>query len=95
MASEPTYWNGEPTPARKVWLTVPDSDKFPLYWARTEGLIGHRIEAVEVSYFDEPMYLDDRTGSAWAKVTEGHGSPRWGHRSIAEITPADVGPRHD
>jgi hypothetical protein len=33
-ASEPTYWNGERTSARKVSVSVADDPRFPEYWAR-------------------------------------------------------------
>lgn len=54
--TEPTFWNGEPTPARKVWAVVADSEA-PLYWAR--DLVGTRREAVEVVYGDATFYIDD------------------------------------
>ena len=82
--SEQTLWNGEPTECRRVSVVVADDQTFPQYWARTEGIVGQRIPAVEVLYFDEPFYLDDRNGSGWLKVTTGHGSPAYGHR---EVTP--------
>jgi hypothetical protein len=80
VATEATYWNGEPCPARKVRVIVADSGFFPAYWARE--FVGQEREAVEVSYFDKPFYLDNEDGSGWRKVTEGHGSPAWGHRDL-------------
>ena len=38
---------------------------------------------MEVDYFKEgPFYLDDEDGRGWRKVTEGRGSPGYGHRSL-------------
>lgn len=76
-----TYWNGEPTPCAQGTAVVTDTGAFPLYWARVEGLVGQRIAVVRVDYFAQPMYLDDRDGAGWRKVTEG-GSPRVGHRNV-------------
>ena len=80
-----TFWNGEPTPARRVRVVVaaPPED-MPGHWLHSSGLIGKTINAVEVTYpaWDGPQYLYDEDGSGWFKVTEGHGSPRWGHRNI-------------
>jgi len=55
-----------------------------------EDLQGQRIEAVEVvldgvNYGGGIAYLDNRDGSGWYKVTEGHGSPRLGHRDVPLI----------
>lgn len=79
-----TYWNGEELdpPARQATAVIADSGRFPSYWARSADLVGVRVSVVEVLYFDEPMYLFDGDGSGWAKVTEGSGSPRWGHRDV-------------
>lgn len=82
-----TWWNGELAPCRKVLALIADDPSFPHYWAREEGLVGQEIPAVEVSYAGHVFYLDDRTGSAWRKVTIGKGSPQYGH---ASITPAAV-----
>lgn len=65
---------------------VADSPEFPQYWAR--GLVGQRIAVVEVelggvNYGGGVFYLDDRDGSGWAKVTEGHGSPRYSHANLS------------
>lgn len=80
-----TFWNGEPTPARRVRVVVgaPPAD-MPGHWLHESGLIGKTIRAVEVTYrgWDRPQYLYDEDGSGWAKVTEGHGSPRYGHRNL-------------
>lgn len=46
--SEETFWNGLPCPCRKVTVIVADSGQFPLYWAKGEGILGQRIDAVEV-----------------------------------------------
>lgn len=101
MSAEPTFWNGEPTPARKVSVIVADLGAFPAYWAKE--YVGQRRDAVEVSYSTGTFYLDDeghdgwKPGGGWAKVTIGGGSPRWGHRdlqvepgSVEERQPADA-----
>ena len=90
------YWNGLPTRGRKVVGTVPewnpDTDPPQAWW---RDLVGQEIEAVEVvldgvNYGGGTDYLDDRDGSGWYKVTEGRGSPRWGHRGLPLV---DVRPR--
>lgn len=80
----PTYWNGEvlDPPALKIWGTVVDAPEFPDLWYRGEGLVGKRIKAVAVFYNGEEFHLYDEDGSGWHKVTEGHGSPRVGHRNV-------------
>lgn len=82
------YWNGLPTNVDRGTAVVADSPEFPRYWARTEGIIGQRIAVVRVdlngvNYGGGVAYLDDRDGSGWRKVTEGYGSPRFGHRDVA------------
>jgi hypothetical protein len=86
-----TYWNGLPTPARRGTAVVADAPEFPRYWAKTEGIIGQRIPVVlvvldGVNYGGGIEFLDNRDGSGWAKVTEGHGGPRWpsAHVSIED-----------
>ena len=86
-----TFWNGLPTPARRGTAIVAHSPEFPQYWAGVEGIIGQRIPVVEVvldgvNYGGGIDYLDDRDGSGWRKVTEGHGGPAYGHRGV-EIEP--------
>src|SRR5690606_32293095 len=65
-----TFWNGEPVEAIRGTVVVADTDVYPKYWAR--DLVGQRIPVVRVL----DWYLDDRDGTAWAKVTDGRGSPR-------------------
>ena len=81
-AAATTYWNFEPTPARRVWITVADGGGFPLAWWREQGIIGSTRAAVEVEYAGEIFYLDDTGGQGWDKVTVGRGSPRRGHRGL-------------
>ena len=82
----PTFWNGEPTPCERGTAVVADTPEFPQYWARSEpGLIGSRIKVVKVTYYGDVSYMDDRDGSGWRKVTEGHGGPRYGHRNISIV----------
>lgn len=80
-----TYWNGEPTPARRVRVVVgaPPED-MPHHWLHGSGLVGETVDAVEVTYpaWDGPMYLYDGDGLGWRKVTVGHGSPAYGHKNI-------------
>lgn len=77
--NQQTFWNGEPTPARKVRVIVGPSPK-PTWWCAE--LAGQERAAVEVSYFGDRFYLDDEDGSGWAKVTQGRGSPQYGHSSL-------------
>lgn len=86
MTITETFWNGLPTPAERGTAVVADAPAFPLYWARE--LVGQRIAVVRVdlngvNYGGGIDYLDDRDGSGWRKVTEGHGGPRYGHRNVA------------
>lgn len=92
--TEATFWNGEPTPARRVTIVCADAPEFPAYWARAAEIVGSRRDAVEVSYNGETFYLDDeadpenpesRPGSGWGKVTLGRGSPRYGHRELRPV----------
>ena len=78
---ETTYWNGEPTPARKVTLKVAADTRYPHYWAN--HLVGTMRKAVEVTYNGQVFYLDDDHGQGWNKVLAG-GGPEWGH---AELRP--------
>jgi hypothetical protein len=76
--SETTFWNGEPTPAVCGTGIVLPSPEHPLFWGA--NLVGTRIPVVQVDYYGDRFWLDNRDGSGWAKVTTGHGSPRYGHR---------------
>jgi hypothetical protein len=85
--TEGTFWNGLPTEATRGTAVVADAPQFPLYWAKREGIIGQRIPVVRVvldgvNYGGGVDYLDDRDGSGWRKVTEGHGGPRWPHSGV-------------
>lgn len=83
--SDKTFWNFEPTPARKVRVIVGPCLR-PTYWHN--GLEGTEREAVEVNYHGEIFYLDNEggpswpAGEGWDKVTKGRGSPDWGHSEI-------------
>lgn len=82
-----TYWNGLPAPAERGTAVVADRGDFPQYWARHEKIVGQRIDVVRVfldgvNYGGGVEYLDNRDGSGWLKVTEGHGSPTYGHRNV-------------
>lgn len=81
-----TFWNGLRTEAVRGTAVVADAPEFPMYWAR--DLVGQRGPVVRVvldgvNYGGGLAHLDDRDGSGWAKVTEGHGGPRWPHRDVA------------
>lgn len=89
-----TFWNGEPTPARKVRVVIADAPEFPAYWAR--ALAGRERDAVEVTYNGQVFYLDDQAhgpnttdGAAWRKVTIGRGASYYGHREL-EVEPGSV-----
>lgn len=87
---EQAYWNGLPTFAMPGTAIVADAPEFPQHWARTEGIMGERIPVVVVeldgvNYGGGTTYLDNRDGSGWRKVTEGHGSPAYGHRDVAIV----------
>lgn len=89
MATERGYWNGLPTVVERGTAVVADTRQFPLYWARTEGIIGQRIAVVRVvldgvNYGGGTAYLDDREGQGWAKVS-GDGSPRSGHSDVVIV----------
>lgn len=86
-AIEPAYWNGLKTFARRGSAVVADAGVFPEYWARKEGLIGKRIAVVlvvlnGVNVGGGTVYLDDRDGSGWRKVTVGHGGPTHRHAEV-------------
>lgn len=79
------YWNGLPTHAVRGTGVVLDCPEFPQFWGR--DLVGQRIPVVRivldgVNYGGGIAYLDDRDGSGWRKVTEGYGSPAYGHRDL-------------
>ncbi|HET7321862.1 MAG TPA: hypothetical protein VFI96_05145 [Longimicrobiaceae bacterium] len=77
--AERTYWNGEPTPCRRVRVVVGPSPRASWWCAGLEGTVR---EAVEVRYGREVFYLDNENGSGWEKVTAGLGSPHVGHSSL-------------
>lgn len=76
------YWNGEPCLGKRVLVEVPrhTEDDAPLAWWRDHS--GQVRKAVEVHYYDQRHLLDDEDGSGWRKVTEGHGSPNYSHKSL-------------
>ena len=81
------YWNGLPTEAECGTAIVADAPEFPRYWAKIDGLIGERIPVVRVvldgvNFGGGTEYLDNRDGGGWLKVTEGHGSPAYGHATV-------------
>lgn len=74
-----TYWNGEPCEARKVRVIIGPSER-PTWWCA--NLAGAEREAVRVEYGGRTFYLDNQHGDGWRKVTEGMGSPSYGHYSL-------------
>lgn len=78
-AQEKTFWNYEPTPARKVRVIVGKSARQTWWCADLEGT---ERAAVEVNYHGEKFYLDNEDGGGWRKVTHGRGGPDWGHSSL-------------
>lgn len=90
-----TYWNGELTPCRKVFVRMAASTTFPKFWGA--HLLGKEVPAVEVRYGSETFYLYDgeyegryTEGHGWRKVTLGHGGPEWGHCSVPVDDPSSV-----
>ena len=78
-AESKTFWNGEPCQARRVRVLVGESERSSWWCAR---LVGTTREAVEVTYGGQAFYLDNEDGSGWRKVTNGKGSPQYGHKSL-------------
>jgi hypothetical protein len=78
-AAAATYWNGEPCDAERLTVTVGVAPS-PTWWCA--DLAGQKRAAVRVRYGSDTFYLDDADGSGWRKVTQGHGSPSWPHRSL-------------
>lgn len=76
-----TFWNGQECAAEQCEVIVGKALR-PTWWCA--GLKGTRRKAVEVRYGGETFYLDDEDESGWYKVTEGHGSPRFSHRSLPD-----------
>jgi hypothetical protein len=77
--SEQTFWNYEPTPARRVRVIVGTSPRKTWWCADLEG---EEREAIEVTYHGDKFYFDNADGRGWSKVTHGRGGPEWGHRSL-------------
>lgn len=83
-----TYWNGLPTTATRGTAIVADAPEFPEYWARP--IIGIRVPVVcvdldGVNAGGGIIYIDNREGVGWFKVTKGQGSPAYGHGDIAIV----------
>ena len=84
----PTFWNGIPVASVRGTAVVADSPEFPLYWAKTEGIIGQRIPVVMVNldganFGGGITYLDNRDEEGWRKIAYGGGSPRYRHKGVA------------
>lgn len=81
-----TRWNGIEIEAIRGTAVVAEAE-FPNYWARSEGIVGERIPVVYASlngasFRGGEIYLDNRDGSGWEKVTTGNGMPHHGHREV-------------
>lgn len=74
-----TYWNGLSTPCVRGTLTVGEAPVPTFWWAK---LTGQKVRVVRVDWMNGTFYLYDEDGSGWFKVTDGHGSPAWGHKNI-------------
>lgn len=91
MVKEKTYWNGEPTPCRRVRVLVGKA-MLPTWWCA--ALEGTERDAVEVSYGGRTFYLDNEeapdhyhhAGVGWWKVTAGYGGPDLYHAELPEGT---------
>lgn len=79
MANEETFWNGEPTPCRRVIVRVGPCEK-PSLWHN--GLEGTERRAVEVHYGGDVFLIDD---------DEGEGQPVYDERQRQLL--ASVGER--
>jgi hypothetical protein len=91
-----TYWNFQETPCLRGTAVVADAPEFPKYWAR--DLIGRRIAVVQVrgqmaegGPATPHLYLDDRNGAGWEKVTYGRGGPAAPHAGLS-IVPGSFRP---
>lgn len=90
MAKEMGYWNGLPTPIRKIVGTVKEWEEGDPPHAWWRDLCGQEVRAIEVvldgvNYGGGVTYLYDEDGSGYYKVTRGNGSPRLGHKEIRLI----------
>lgn len=88
LAAPKAYWNGLETTAIRGTAIVADVPDMPEYWAK--DLVGQRIDVVEiildgVNAGGGIAHLDNRNGSGWLKVTEGMGSPKYGHRNVSIV----------
>lgn len=62
-----TFWNGEPTPCRRVVVKVGTVGK-PSYWFN--GLEGTERKAVEVTYGGDVFFIDDDDGDGQPVYTD-------------------------
>ena len=81
------WWNGEPAVGERIVVRVPEwrAGDPPLAWWR--DLVGIELPAVRVAYDGHQFILDDRDDYAIAKIVDGHGSPRFGHRELPLRSP--------
>lgn len=73
--SRQAFWNGLKTTAVTGTAIVADKPDMPMYWAKTEGIIGERIRVVDVdvngvNYGGGHFILDDREGQGSRTVFE-------------------------
>jgi hypothetical protein len=71
--TDQTYWNGEPTPCRRVVVRVGKATK-PSFWHN--GLEGTERRAVEIQYGADTYLIDD---------DEGEGQPVYDERQTAML----------
>lgn len=87
-----TFWNGEKATCRPVHVRVL-AGGHPNPWYAPH--VGEVLSAVEVRrlvrhelYGGQSVhtfYIDNDGGQGWQKVTSGHGSPAYGHRSFGLV----------
>lgn len=76
--ADATFWNGEPAGAERVKVLIP-RHSWPKWLDADASPLRH---AVRVRYGRQAFFIDNEDGSGWRKVTNGFGSPQYGHRSL-------------
>lgn len=79
QAEMKTFWNGLECKATKVKIIVGKSPR-DTWWCAS--MAGQEHDAIRIDFQnEEPFYLNDDLDS-WIKITEGLGSPSYGHKSL-------------
>lgn len=75
------FWNGEHTATFTACIIKPHivEDK-PMYWCNV--FAGTERQVIEITYAGQTWVIDNETGEGYIKVTEGMGSPSYGHKSF-------------